>query len=66
MINKFLATVAVLGVTTLSTAIPSMANTQPTLENHSNYAGYWLHPFLMIQTYTTAPTHTLEPTAAEP
>ena len=62
MINKFLATVAVLGATTLSTAIPAMANTQRTEANHANYAGYWL----LIQTYTTAPSHTLEPTAAEP
>ncbi|MDB4638949.1 hypothetical protein OAE83_00450 [bacterium] len=62
MIKNFLATFAVLGASALSGAIPVMAQTQSTQENHANYAGYWL----LIQTYTTAPSHTLEPTVAEP
>ena len=62
MMKNFLATFAVIGATALSGAIPVMAQTQSTQENHANYASYWL----LIQTYTTSPSHTLEPTAAEP
>ena len=58
--KNLLAIFAVLGATTFSGVIPAMAQTQATQENHANYAGYWL----LIQTYTTAPSHTLEPTAA--
>ena len=39
-----------------------MAQAPSTQLDAANYAGYWL----LIQTYTTAPSHTLEPTASEP
>ena len=62
MLNKFLFTAAALGTTALSTVIPAMAQAPSPQVNGANYAGYWL----LIQTYTTAPSHTLEPTASEP
>ena len=62
MLNKFLFTAAALGATALSIVIPVMAQAPCPQVNCANYAGYWL----LIQTYTTAPSHTLEPTAAEP
>ena len=62
MLSKFLFSAAALVATTLSTVIPAMAQTTSSHDPYANYAGYWL----LIQTYTTAPSHTLEPTAAEP
>ena len=62
MLNKFLFTAAALGATALSLVIPAMAQAPSTQLDAANYAGYWL----LIQTYTTAPSHTLEPTASEP
>ena len=62
MLNKFFFTAAALGASALSLVIPAMAQAPSTQFDAANYAGYWL----LIQTYTTAPSHTLEPTASEP
>lgn len=62
MLQNFWATSFSVAACTVFATPAVLAQAETPSENHANYASHWLY----IQTYTTAPSYTLEPTVGNP